>query len=214
MAPSADPSLLAAGEELAAALLPRIVERLGDARKGYDELCARIDVGPEKALADERLLAWLEPTQREGDGLGWTLGVLACATGSDLLLARREVDALRHTAGTAALALGHQGVDVRPWPDELPRVRTGDGEGWELSLVVGLAFWRAGCRARDGAGDGSLRWRAAAGEGAWWLELPGVVFDGADEPWLDVVKRRLPELGLESRADRTLLRLPAEWIVA
>lgn len=130
-----------AAAELAEALLPVIRRYLRLSVEEFRTVESSFEVTDE-GLCDEELLRRVEARQEEGHAIGWCLGVLAAASGTDVLLARREQDGLRELVELVQIALGDRPL----WPatKELPRVEPSVGAGWELPFLVAWAFLRAG----------------------------------------------------------------------
>jgi len=102
---------------------------------------------------DEELMAAVEERHAEGHAIGWCLGVLAAASGTDLLLTRRERNGLSEMFRLVLVALGDR--ELSPSADELPSVAPDRGGGWELPFLLSWMLLRAGITPPN---DGPLRW--------------------------------------------------------
>ena len=172
-----DPVLLRLTEELAACLLPPLLERLERLREALeaDPVAAR-DASSEGTRGHatdgerDRRLATLEAGRGTTQRLGQVLGLVSVGLGADLLRARRDADLLRTIVALVSEGLERQrGVRVRPGADGLPSLDPAGTSGWALALGLGSLFLRAGARRRRGA---SLRWGPVrATDGSWRIDL-------------------------------------------
>ena len=189
-----------AAEELAEGILPTVLARLRDQTERLQGLAERITADPAHALGDPAGVDSLEADQVLGRRIGWALGVLAAAGGTDLLLARRERDGLRDVLELVVLARPAHAPD--PALDALPRLSSSVGEGWEVPLVVASAVWHAAGELAPGA---ALRWEAWRGEGRLTFRL-ATAAAGFPAELVELVPGA--ELG---REDGLRLAFPAEW---
>lgn len=112
------------------ALLPRVVQRLDETRRGL--------ANPETEDA-------VEAKVRD---LGWVLGVLAGATGADLLRSRREQGGLETFLTFIAQEREKQGFTLR-YASPPPRLTDGATASWELPFAVGRVAWEAALGTAD-----------------------------------------------------------------
>jgi hypothetical protein len=157
--------------ELATRLAPLLLARLEELAA-----CARAVAGGQ--WAD------LDGLEREVHDLGWGLGCLARARGTDLLLARRHPRAVRTLVGLACARGAIPTID--PGPEHLFEASTRVGQGWELACAATLAFLR--CTA------GEVKWSFAVEQDTALLCLEESLGTGFDE--LLPGARALPGVGL------------------
>ena len=196
---------------LAEDVLPVLFERLAAARLEVEALTARLLREPRDALADAQRATEIETAWAAGDGLGWTLGVLAAATGSNLILARRERRGARLVVDLIGALFARRCVTLVPdagaLPEESPRV----GHGWELSFACGALFHAAG-----GAlpGETALCWALAREPGGAWCLSFEEPRDGARLAEVAAALRDLlPALAWHADAARWSARFPGDWFV-
>ncbi len=200
MEPALRNAVRLAAEELAEAILPTVLSRLRDQTDRLQGLADRITRDPQQALADPTGVRSLEADQALGRRIGWCLGVLAAANGTDLLLARRERDGLRDML--ELLALAHPDHPPEPALEELPRLSTSVGEGWEVPLLLACLFLHG---ARALTYGGPLAWKLASGDDAVTVTLA----EGPDD-FPDELVALVPGASL-TRDEGATLSLPAEW---
>ena len=192
-----------AAEELAEAILPTVLSRLREQTGRLQDLAGRITRDPDQALVDPSGVESLEADQELGRRIGWCLGVLAAANGTDLLLARRERDGLRDMLALVALARPEHPPE--PAFDELPRLATSVGEGWEVPLLVAGLFLHA---ARTLPAGTPLRWEMERGTNAISFSVAGS--PTRLPPELGELVQLVPGAELQL-AEHTRLVIPSEW---
>lgn len=207
MAAAPATALQRAADELAAAILPRMLGHLREQTAEFEALARRIERWPERTLADETALATVESVQAQSQGVGWCLGVVAAASGADLLLARRERDGLRHMLTLVSEALA--GHPFRPEVEALPTLSTTEGEGWEVPFLVAYLFLCAGARLPRGA---PLRWSLIEAAGRVRLRFPEPVGDARLAERLAALLALVPGAALEHDAETCELVFPAAWL--
>ena len=104
-------------EPLAALLWPRILARVRVTTRLLNELA---EVGA--CAWDAQRCAAFEEATRASRRLGWVLGVLASAAGTELLLARREPRGLEPLLELLAEGLASEGRALAPARAPLPRL--------------------------------------------------------------------------------------------
>ncbi len=143
-APLAHPNVRAGADELALVLLPALHGVLRDAARCFDRAAATPD-----AWADERRMRDVASRSRRCHQVGWCFGLLAAASGVDVLRARHEPDGLRAILVLLGDALDDRAIE--PHPSELPRTRA--RAGWELAFVFAVVALRVS------AHEASIAWR-------------------------------------------------------
>jgi hypothetical protein len=168
--------LAGAARELAQAIAPGLQRFLVDATREVEAVARSVDQG-SSALASESLLARVDELETESHGHGWVLGVIAAASGVDLLRERRDRDGLRRVVARVVEVALPGGIE--PDPATLPRVGSTHGAGWELPFLAGFLFLRA-ARAAPAR---TLSWstEARADGTALLVDAPG------SDPRLDAV---------------------------
>lgn len=192
-------------DPLAAALLPVLLHRLGNAGQLLTALRAVLGLeGGERALherADD-----LATTAREVEELGWALAALASASGADLLLARREprgAELLVELAGDA-LRRARAAELVGP---PLPRVAPSALEGWQVPWGIASLLFGDAARAPR-----SARLEYAVERGAEELSIAATPSAGeASACGWPRVAEHLPGARLDRRGSGWALALPATW---
>jgi len=195
-----------AADELAEAVLPAVLTRLRSQTDRLQTLAESIAADPQAALADPTRVEFLEEDQTLGRRIGWCLGVLAAASGTDLLLARRERDGLREMVELVVLAV--PGHPPTPYLEALPRLATGVGEGWEVAFLVSFAFLQV---ARSLPASAPLHWERKTDAGAVLLTLKRTESDRAAETLLAKLTALVPETELVPEDELLGIRLPRAW---
>ena len=185
-------------------LLEHALERIARATRSLREATR----APERCLASERALAAvLDPD--EVDRLGWCMGVLAAARGTDLLRERRERDGLARFVAFVGDALG--AAPIAPAAARLPRLSSSAGAGWEVPLAAGWLFF-AVARARPGA---PLGWCFETDEGRARLALATRSFSAQERRALVCAGGELgvlpPDARWESVGEDVGFALPRHW---
>jgi len=194
-----------ATEDLLAQMLPVVLARMRRASARL-ESCSRA-FAKEGEGRGARGAAALEEVQAQSEALGWILGVLACAAGDDLLLARREPYGVALVADVMGEVLAADGRALEPdatlFPDVAPRLE----DGWRLPWAIGLLLRRA---ARSLPAGAPVRWRFERGSLRSTLLLVGARPDGT-APLLCELEALLP--GAEARIEDEGfgMAFPAEW---
>lgn len=200
MEPALRNAVRLAAEELAEAILPAVLTQLRDQTGRLQHLADRISHDPREALVDPTGVESLEADQVLGRRIGWCLGVLAAANGTDLLLARRERDGLRDMLELVAQATPEHPPE--PSLEGLPRLATSPGEGWEVPLLAATAFWHA---ARTLPAGASLVWKLKSAADSVSLHLSS----GADAFPAELLGL-VPGAEL-ARDDGFTLSFPRDW---
>lgn len=198
-----------AADELAEAILPAVLARLRQQTERLQHLAERLTRDPGRGLDDAKELEELEADQDLGGRIGWCLGVLAAAAGTDLLLARRERDGLARMAALLALARPeHRAI---PSLEELPDLSPGEGAGWEVPLLVTYAFLVASRGLPAGA---ELRWSARRRAETVVISIERPADAPAPGARLGELLPLVPGARLAPDAGRLALSLPARWLAA
>jgi len=195
-------------EAFALALLPVIHARLERARRFFQRAAETLEHGEEGEK--ESMLEILGKVQDESRLLGWSLGVVAAARGSNVLRARREAGGLAWLVDMVEEAVC---VAFEPNPADLPTTRPGVAEGWELPFALAHGFLCAARNPGDEPPPATMRWRIdTVGDEARLVFLDR-------EPARARLMRALEELGsllpgLEpcDHPEGPAVRLPAAWL--
>jgi hypothetical protein len=196
-----------ATEELLERVLPVVLARMQRASTRLATVAAKLKRESDGLVSAAKAGARLEEVQEESEALGWILGVLACAAGDDLLLARREPYGVALVADVVAEVLAAEGRALEPdasrFPDVAPRLE----DGWRLPWTVGLLLRLAARTLPEGA---PIRWRFERGPIHSTLTFLGVHPAGA-APLLCDLEALLP--GAEARVEQAGFGMgfPAEW---
>jgi len=199
----------AQSDPLAVALLPVLLHKLNNATQVLSSMNSLLTIaGGEELFCDQT--RQLGATSARVDELGWLLAVLASASGTDMLLERREPRGLSIMASLVSEALRRRGQvmdKVADLPELAPNPCAGVG-GWELPWALGTLLVHSAADLADGA---SLRWSHENTGGAWCLRGP----QGASVLGVGgAVRSRLPGAEFASGADGWSLSVPVAWIVA
>jgi len=204
-----DETLHGALDGLSETVLPFVLARLGRAARRLRELSTLLEESP-LALRDGSSLAAVEEARAETDRLGWCLGVLAAARGSDLLLERRERAGLRQVVEVVCAALGDRTLD--PPAAALPELAGRSGQSWELPLLLG---WSVFAVAREQTGP--IRWNCSGSSqsACFSLVLAGMERERRQqlaEQWKKLCQLISPPCTAGLESDRLLLTFPAAWL--
>ncbi|MCZ6464391.1 MAG: hypothetical protein O7A09_08625 [Proteobacteria bacterium] len=161
-----------ATEDLLAAILPVVLERMQRATRRLRACSEEIARDPGFAARHGRGLPELEKVQRDSEKLGWMMGVLASASGEDLLLTRREPFGIALVFELVAESLEKEGHVLEPAPTNLPEVAPDVGAGWRLPWVFGVLLRHAGACIPPGA---LLEWGLERGQDTLELVFPDAV---------------------------------------
>lgn len=123
-------------DPLTVALLPVLMHRLNNATQVLHGLKAVLALR-ESTPFTERRGADLAYASRSIDEVGWMLGVLASASGADLLLARRDRRGLAPVVATVHEALQREDRELGPCNVPLPDLDPGVADGWQLPWGIG-----------------------------------------------------------------------------
>src|SRR5688572_8493459 len=139
----------AAGERLAAGLLPVLLHRIQNNTQLLVAVRSVLDVAPESLT--ERSGADLSEAGEDAHEQGWLLGVLAGALGADLLLAREEPRGLEPMLRLLREGLRREGRDLAWRAGEVPSLAVrGELRSGKLCATFAALAWEAAC-AVDGA---------------------------------------------------------------
>lgn len=196
-----------ASEELLAEIVPVVVERMRSVSRRLEECSRKLTKDADGVARGGRGFGELERVQEESEQLGWLMGVLASASGEDLLLARRERYGVALLVDLVGEVLGEEGRALDPLPTELPDLAPQLTDGWRLPWGVGLLFRLAAHSLPDGA---PVRWEIALRGNRAQLRFPEADPDGT-APLLVDLEGLLP--GTEAHVDGAGfgMDIPANW---
>ena len=196
------------GDRLAAPLLPAVRHRIQTATQLLTALDSLVRTTGDASLLERRAgdLAAASETVRQ---LGYVVAVLACASGADLLLERREQRGLAYLCDATRDALRRDGLELCEPCAPLPALAPDAGRGWELPwAIAALLHASAG-----GAPGAAPQWGIAAAETGWSLEIrrePAAV----PSALADRICALLPGARFESAPGSLRLALPSRWLRA
>jgi hypothetical protein len=196
-----------APDPLARALLPALMHGLNNATQLLASLNALAAAGDGERWL-ERRSADLARTSAQIEDLGYVLGVLASASGADLLGERRDARGLELVLGVVRSALRRSAAGLAPGPDPLPTLATSVGGGWELPWAVSTLLWAT---AVDRAPESTLAWSLEGGEAGWVLaatEPGGATLASVSGRVGDLLAGAHLDLGAEGWS----LSLPGPWL--
>jgi hypothetical protein len=140
----------AAGERLAAGLLPVLLHRIQNNTQLLVALRSVLDVAPESLT--ERSGADLSAAGDDAHEQGWLLGVLAGALGADLLLSREEPRGLEPMLRLVRDGLRREGRDIAWRAGEIPSLAVrGELRSGRLCAAFAALAWEAARAIDDGA---------------------------------------------------------------
>ena len=191
-------------------MLPVILHRVANATQHLNGLSALLAVDPGALAARGDDLA---ETSDRVDDAGWLLALIASASGSRLLLARREREGLAPLVECIRECLRRAGRDLAGPVEPLPNLAPEVGEGWQLPWAIGTLLHEA---ANSLPARATLAWsvrRAPERPGTVAVACaPAADFDPKDlATWL---ARELPAARLNSAGGELALELPAVWLPA
>ncbi len=199
-----------ATEDLLGQVLPVLLARMQRASEELGRCTREFAAGARGAERTPRGGHFLEEVQAASESLGWILGVLACAAGDDLLLARREPYGLALVADVVGEVLASEGRALEPdasgFPDVAPRLE----DGWRLPWCVGLLLRLA---ARQLPPSAPVRWRLERGALLTRLWFPGTRAEGTAGLLADL-ESLLPGSRASIEADGIGMEFPADWFAA
>jgi len=188
-------------------VLPHLLGRLDGTTESFRALTRKLSEDPSSTLSDAAALARVEEAQGEAHRVGWFLGCLASASGTDLLIARREENGLRLFCGLVLDALTGS-VKVTPAAVDLPRIATGIGRGWELSFLAGFLFYAA---LRGELSGEQLRWSLKRRNDQAYLRVESVLKTD-DARLLEDLAGLLPGARAAASVERAEIRFPETWL--
>ena len=184
--------------------MPALLHKLNN----HTQLLSNLDTLLGMPGGEEVALARGDDLKRASESvhdLGWLMALLASACGADGMMERRNPAGLRVLAEFLREALRRRGDDLvlpgAPLPDVAPHA----AQGWQVPWAFGTLVC---ARLPSGAGPGIVQVTCERDEGGWTLAFSGGVAPEESPPAL----ARLPEAEVEVDAERTLLRLPREWL--
>ena len=196
-----------AADKLGKAVLPHLLGRLDGTTESFRALARKLSEDPDATLSDQIALSRVEEAQGEAHRVGWFLGCLASASGTDLLIARREDNGLRLFCGVILDALSDN-TTISPAPVDLPRIATGIGRGWELSFLAGFLFY-AGLNG-EFAGD-ELCWTLERRNDQAFLRVESVLRN-EDAELLEELAGLLPGARANASVELAEIRFPDPWL--
>jgi hypothetical protein len=144
--------------------LPVLLHRLNNVTQVFSGLNSLLTVTKDASLLTERA-GDLEYAGAQLHRLGWVVGMIGASQGADLLLARREAQALRWSLAALCELYGREGRRLE-LPERLPRVAPTEDEPrvcWELLVWV-----------RAHASPAQSRILLEATDEAWVFRVEGV----------------------------------------
>ena len=198
-----------AADQLGRAVLPHLLGRLDGTTESFRVLTRKLTENPKATISDEAALSRVESAQGEAHRVGWFLGCLASASGTDLLIARREENGLRLFCGLVLEALG-EGVRIEPDAEALPRTATGIGRGWELSFLTGFLFHAA---LAGQFPEGRLNWSIERHNENAFLRVESAL-NKDDATLLEELAELLPGARASASVERAELRFPDAWLAS
>jgi hypothetical protein len=191
-----DVTLLDAGrrDPLTAALLPVLMHRLNNATQLLLGLNSLLASGGGTHLA-ERRGADLAQASQAIDEVGWLLGVLASASGADLLLARRARRGLAPVVVAVREALRRCDRELGPSAEPLPDLASGIADGWQVPWGVGVWLFSSAIVLAERS---SLDWRLRQGG-----DFDELACRSPEDARRDALERRITERLPEARFRRT-----------
>src|SRR5262245_57726535 len=128
-------------DPLARALLPVLLHRVANAAQILSGLDALLPLGP--AVLEERS-GDLASAGETVDDVGWLLALLASASGSRLLLGRRNRGGLPPLLDGVRGCLRREGRDLAPAEGPLPELAPDVADGWQLPWAIASLFFLEG----------------------------------------------------------------------
>lgn len=125
---------------LSRVLLPTLLHELANTTQLLTGLHALITLPGGEALLARRE-GDLSRAGDEAQRLGFLLGVLGAASGSDTLLARREAESLEWMVSLVGKAARRAGRPLGPGPERLPRPKSSTPDAWSLAWALGAGLW-------------------------------------------------------------------------
>ena len=196
-----------ASDKLGKAVLPHLLGRLDGTTECFRALARSLTEDSHASLSEQLSLSRVEEAQGEAHRVGWFLGCLASASGTDLLIARREDNGLRLFCGLILDALAGE-ITLTPGSAELPRIATGIGRGWELSFIAGFLFYAALKGERDSDG---LAWSLERGPEQAFLRVHSML-RGEDGVLLERLAGLLPGARASAGEECAELVFPDPWL--
>jgi hypothetical protein len=192
-------------------MLAVLLHRVANATQHLNGLSALLAVDPGALAARGDDLA---ETSDRVDDAGWLLALIASASGSRLLLARREREGLVPLVECVRECLRRAGRDLAAPAENLPDLAPDVGEGWQLPWAIGTLLHEA---ARSLPARTALAWsfRRTPGRpgrpGTVALACaPAADFDPRElVAWL---ARELPAARLALAGGELALEVPAAWL--
>lgn len=197
-----------AADKLGKAVLPHLLGQLDGTTESFRALARKLSADSDATLSDSAALAHVEQAQGQAHRVGWFLGCLASASGTDLLIARREENGLRLFCGLVLDALANPAI-LSPAQSHLPRIATGIGRGWELSFIAGFLFYAA---LRGEFSKGQLRWSIEPRNDQSFLRVESGLQSG-DGDLLEQLTGVLPGARAQVSAESAEIRFPSAWLV-
>lgn len=196
-----------AADQLGKAVLPHLLGQLDGTTESFRALARKLSADPNATLSDSAALAHVEEAQGQAHRVGWFLGCLASASGTDLLIARREENGLRLFCGLVLDALANPAT-LLPAQQDLPRIANGIGRGWELSFLAGFLFYAA---LRGEFPEGELRWSIERRNDQAFLRAQSAL-QSEDGALLEQLAGILPEARAQVSAESAEIRFPSGWL--
>ena len=188
-------------------LLPTVIHRLGNATQLLTGLNGLLALGGVDGMA---LVASRGPDMERAGGqasrVGYALGVLGSAQGSELLLARREAKGLEWLVDLLIEALRRKGVVLAAV--KVPELAPGAGDGWRSPWAIVRVLLAAAMGAHP-EGE-AVEWTLDPEAEVWRLRVAEPDPDAWERLRADLA-RCAPELRLVDAPDYGCL-LPLDWL--
>jgi len=204
---------IAQNDPLVAALLPRVIERAATLTRQLHRTAETMKTarlageGGAATLSRGDRTAEVESALDSGHALGWVLGALSSASGTEILLERHEPRGLEYMLEILASQLDTEGLAL-PLAGNAPLLEAGVGQGWELPTGIARVLLLA-----TRAGDAPLSWGLAPHDGGWELWYDAARSRGLERAVAELLAR-LPAIELRADPSRNRLRLPGDWLLA
>ena len=197
-------------DPLAVTLLPVLLHKLNNATQVLSSMNSLLSIDGGEELFREHT-AQLGSTSARVDEIGWLLAVLASASGTNLMMERREPRGLIIMGMLVSESLRRHGhpMEHRDPGNELPLLApnpvAGIG-GWELAWAVGSLLVNCALVVDEGA---PVHWSHSLSAETWSLNGPG---GSTLETVGEQVLSRLPGASFTVDEFSWSLSVPAAWV--
>ena len=192
-------------DPLARALLPVLLHRIANAAQLLSGLDALLPLGP--AVLEERS-GDLASAGETVDDVGWLLALLASASGSRLLLERRNRGGLAPLLDGVRSCLRRDGRDLAPADAPLPDLSPDVADGWQLPWAIASLLFLEG---RGLAPKAALPWSLRPAGDSWSVECDASPATDAG-PSLARLLEDLPGARFHRAGGKASLAIPRAWL--